>query len=177
MQQIGYLIERLSALHRSQMRKFAQEQGLQMVHLEILSYLASCNRYSDTTQALSEYLGHTKSSISQSVGFLETAGLVKRTQDEVDKRVYHLKLSAKSRSLITAFESSFFPTSLSGEQERGLEGLLAAIQRKNGLKSFGICSTCRFNTNPTGRQFICGLTNESLTKDDVTKKCREHQAS
>lgn len=50
---------------------FAAEEGLQLVHVEILQYLSVCNRYSDTTQTISEYLGQTKGSIFQSLGHLE----------------------------------------------------------------------------------------------------------
>ncbi len=66
------------------MRKFATEEGLQLVHVEILQYLSVCNRYSDTTQTISEYLGQTKGSISQSLSNLEENGYIKRTHEKLD---------------------------------------------------------------------------------------------
>lgn len=96
MNRISQLIERIGALQRSEMRRYALEHGLQMVHLEVLSYLQRCNRYSNTTQALSDFLGQTKGSISQTVGFLEGEGYIKRVQDQNDKRVFHLELNARA---------------------------------------------------------------------------------
>jgi len=170
------LIERIGALQRSEMRRYALEHGLQMVHLEVLIYLRRCNRYSDTTQALSEFLGQTKGSISQTVGFLEQAGYLRKTQDGADKRVFHLELSAKSHRIVQGFEEQFygkFPQD--GVSEKSLQDALERIQKQNGLKSFGLCATCRFNLNPNGRKFVCGLTNESLSTEDITLRCREHE--
>lgn len=171
-----YLIERLGALQRSEMRRYASENGLQMVHLEVLIYLLHCNRYSDTTQALSDFLGQTKGSISQTVSFLENEGYLKRTQDLNDKRVFHLQLLPKSRRTAQVFEEQFygkFP--MENITESSLENALANIQKQHGLKSFGLCSTCKFNTNPTGKKFVCGLTGESLSNEDVKLHCREHE--
>ena len=72
---------------------------MQMVHVEIIQYLSSCNLYSNTAQALSEYLGQTKGSISQTISNLEKNGLLKKSQDRNDKRVYHLELTFKGKQL------------------------------------------------------------------------------
>mgnify|MGYP000861632678 CR=1 FL=1 len=169
-------LERLSALHRNLMRKFATEEGLQLVHVEILQYLSICNRYSDTTQAISDYLGQTKGSISQSLGLLEESGFIKRTQDKIDKRVFHLSLLAKGQSVANRM--------LQGIQFHGVESLesqfkalLISIQEKNGFVGFGTCMSCKHNQNPSKNIFICGLTNETLTLSDIKKICKEHEAS
>ncbi len=169
------LLERISALHRALMRKFAQDWGVQLVHVEVVHYLNRCNRYSDTTQALSEYLGQTKGSISQTIGFLEAEGYLKRIQDKTDKRVFHLHLLAKGRSLAREFEKLFsFPPNFF-EDDLSLERVLVHLQKANSLKSFDLCKTCRFNSNPSGSSFVCGLTGEKLSHEDVGKICREHQ--
>lgn len=176
MNRITQLLERIGALQRSELRRFAQEKGLQMVHLEVLGYLQNCNRYSDTTQALSEYLGQTKGSISQTLGYLEEEGYLKRTQDQDDKRVFHLSPLASGRKLVQEFESRFFgEIDISVLSEKSLEEALSRLQKKSGARSFGICSTCRYNTNPTGQQFVCGLTGEKLSVDDTKLRCREHE--
>ncbi len=178
MVKIYSLIERISALQRSEMRRYALAHNLQMVHLEVLTYLENCNRYSDTTQALSEYLGQTKGSISQTVNFLENEGYLKRVQDLKDKRIFHLHLLPRSRKLVEGFDEIFWGKfSSENITEKSLEDVLAKVQKQNGLKSFGICSTCRFNNNPTGKKFVCGLTLETLSNEDVKLRCREHEAS
>lgn len=171
---VGLLLERLSALQRNLMRRFAAEEGLQFVHVEILQYLSICNRYSDTTQAISEYLGQTKSSISQSLGHLEEAQFIKRTQDKIDKRVFHISLSVKGRAVT---DRLFKSIDLEGVEnfESSLKSLLASLQKKNGFKSFGQCSTCKYNQSVGRNSFVCGLTKEKLSTDDVKKICREYE--
>lgn len=148
-----------------------------MVHIEIIQYLAGCNRYSDTTQALSDYLGQTKSSISQSLSNLEDLGFIRRSQDKSDKRMFHLHLTRKGEKIAEAFqeriETNLSPTDNTAESFRSL---LTMLQKKNSMRSFGICSTCRFNQNPEKDVFVCGLTKERLTSQDTKKRCREHEA-
>ncbi len=159
------------------MRRYALGHGLQMVHLEVLTYLHRCNRYSNTTQALSDFLGQTKGSISQTVGFLEKESYLKRVQDHQDKRVFHLELNPKSRRLVQEFETQFYGELDSAAfSERSLEDLLVKIQRRNGLRGFGMCLTCRYNSKPSARKFVCGLTGENLTAEEVNLNCREHEA-
>lgn len=173
---VSQWLERLSALHRNLMRKFAAEEGLQLVHIEILQYLSVCNRYSDTTQAISDYLGQTKGSISQSLGLLEESGFIKRTQDKTDKRVFHLSLLGKGLSVTSRMLESI---NLDGADNLApqLKNLLASIQKKNGLKGFGLCMSCKFNENRGKNNFVCGLTKEKLSLDDVKRICKEHEAS
>jgi len=171
---VSQWLERLSALHRNLMRKFATEEGLQLVHVEILQYLSVCNRYSDTTQSISDYLGQTKGSISQSLGLLEEAGFIKRTQDKFDKRVFHLSLLTKGLLVTNRMLESIH---LDGADHLApqLKSLLASIQKKNGLKGFGICLSCKFNQSPSKNNFVCGLTKETLTAAEVKKICKEHE--
>jgi MarR family transcriptional regulator, negative regulator of the multidrug operon emrRAB len=52
------LIERMSALIRSEERRKCTELGLQPVHLQVMDYLSRCNRYSDTPAALANDSWH-----------------------------------------------------------------------------------------------------------------------
>lgn len=175
MNRVAQLLERMGALQRSELRRYAQEHSLQMVHLEVLTYLVHANRYSDTTQSLSDYLGQTKGSISQTVGFLESAGYLKRAQDPDDKRVFHLAPLAKGRRLVEEFETRFYgEVDIENLSEKSLEKALARLQAANGYKGFGLCSTCRHNSNPSGQKFLCGLTGQSLSSDETKLRCREH---
>ena len=168
------LLERFSALHRSLMRRFASEEGLQLVHVEILQYLSACNRYSDTTQVISEYLGQTKGSISQSLGNLEENGFIKKTQDKIDKRVFHLSLTVNGQSVVQRMTKTI---DLDGaeKQEPALKKILASLQKRNGLRGFGICQSCRYNQSTGPNSFVCGLTNEKLSSTDMKKLCKEHE--
>ncbi|MCG8010485.1 MAG: MarR family transcriptional regulator, partial [Candidatus Thiodiazotropha weberae] len=93
-------LERLSELLRTDLRKSGIEHGLQPVQLEVLHYLSVCNRYSDTPLAVSEYLGQTKGTVSQTIKVLEQKGLLLRRTDAEDKRVSHLALTPRGSKLL-----------------------------------------------------------------------------
>ena len=89
------LVERLGNLMRAQVRRASAQMQLQPVHMHALIYLSQANRYSNTPQALTEYLGLTKGTVSQSLLLLDRRGLVERYEDDVDRRVVRLRLSCK----------------------------------------------------------------------------------
>ena len=57
---LSTLLDRLTISLRARERRAAADVGLQPVHLQILGYLAKCNRFSNTPIAVSEYLGDSK---------------------------------------------------------------------------------------------------------------------
>ena len=60
-------LERLTSLMRAWSREQPLVAELQPVQLSALHYLARCNRYSDTPLGVTEYLGLTKGTVSQSL--------------------------------------------------------------------------------------------------------------
>lgn len=173
---VSVWIERISALYRNLMRRFANDNGLQPVHLEIITYLNLCNHYSNTVQAISDYLGQTKGSISQSVTLLEENSFIQKKQAESDKRVFHLQLTQKGKNLAKAFKENIqFDFPLDPETETTFEQALRSLQFKNNSRQFGICKSCSYNQILGKNKFRCGLTMESLSKDDIEKLCGEFQ--
>ncbi|HYX35710.1 MAG TPA: MarR family winged helix-turn-helix transcriptional regulator [Oligoflexus sp.] len=169
-------IERLSALYRNLLRKMAARESLQMVHIEILQYLSVCNRYSDTAQALVEYLGQTKGSISQSLGILEKRNLILRRQDANDFRIYHVSMSDKGLEVVRRIQESItMGEDSSVEVKQALATVLYTLQRSNHLKSFGICKTCRFHKPLGSGKFQCALTKQILDEEEGGRICREHE--
>ena len=175
------LIERIGNLLRTEIRKSGTELGLQPVHLQALSYLARCNRYSDTSAALTEFLGATKGTVSQTLKVLEKKAYIEKVTDAADKRVQHIKVSQPGLEIL---ETCLPPAAFHEAKCRIndidtsqlidlLTRMLRELQHANGSKTFGLCKTCRFfRTN--GTHFHCGLTNESLNAFDSEKICREH---
>src|SRR5690606_7500665 len=86
------LLERVSSLFRSQIREHASEHGLKLVQLEALIFFSTANRYSDTVGALTEYLGVTKGTVSQTVMALERRGLVEKVPDPNDGRIVRCRI-------------------------------------------------------------------------------------
>lgn len=175
------LIERMAALIRSEERKKCTELGLQPVHFQALGYLSRCNRYSDTPAALTNYLGMTRGTVSQSLLLLVKKGYIEKIPDIKDRRVVHLHLLEKGRSVLQqARPDELFDRAAlllnQGDAVMRKEAFiqaLTALQKANQSYSFGLCKTCKFFTAQTDG-FVCGLTHEKLTQSDSEKICQEH---
>jgi len=176
------LIERLCNLVRADARAVCHEYGMRPVQLEALGFLTQCNRYSDTPQAVAEFLGLTKGTVSQTLMVLEKKGLLRKKGDTRDKRLVHLKPTARGRRLVEravpAEALSLGIEKLSKSQSQvsveSLRTLLRSVQKENDLKTFASCHTCRFNQKRKGGYF-CQLTQEPLAEQDIVLLCREHQ--
>ncbi|WP_457668969.1 MarR family winged helix-turn-helix transcriptional regulator [Thiolapillus sp.] len=176
------IIERLGNLVRADVRARCHAQGVRPVQFEALNYLSQCNRYSDTPQAVAEYLGLTKGTVSQTLKVLEEKSLLLKEQDSNDKRVVHLKPTARGLQLVGQVTPSEYvasgienlPVKQQQETVMVLQRLLRAIQKVNGLKTFAPCHTCRFNQRRENGHF-CELTQEPLSEPDIRLLCREHQ--
>ena len=175
------LIEYMAALIRSEERKRCTELKLQLVHFQVLEYLSLCNKYSDTPAAITNYLGMTRGTVSQTLILLEKRELIEKKQDQSDKRVFHVQLLKKGFNILNkAKPTDLFKkaakilknSSISGGEEIFIEALIA-LQKANNSHSFGICSSCKnFTRQSTG--FFCELTQEKLSKSDSEKICQEH---
>jgi len=173
------LIERMSALIRSEERKKCTELGLQPVHLQVMDYLSRCNRYSDTPAALTNYLGMTRGTVSQTLQLLEKKGYIKKTADINDRRMVHLSLLTEGDTILNKARPEDLYSQASAifneneSQENVFVNALTALQKANKSQSFGLCKTCKYFTR-TSDGFFCGLTKEQLSQSDSEKICQEH---
>jgi MarR family transcriptional repressor of emrRAB len=176
------LIERIGNLLRAEIRKAGIAFGLQPVHVQALYYLSQCNRYSDTPAAVTDYLGATKGTVSQSLQVLERKGYINKRADPHDRRVQHLGVSDEGRrALAKLLPPAIFqeaalriPEGEYLDAGRVLTGLLRELQRSNRSRTFGVCMSCRFFRSD-GHTHHCGLTKEPLSRSDSEKICREHE--
>ncbi|MEE9337352.1 MAG: MarR family transcriptional regulator [Methylococcaceae bacterium] len=177
------LIELMAILIRSEERKKCTELKLQMVHFQVLEYLSLCNKYSDTAAAITNYLGMTRGTVSQTLILLEKRKFIKKNQDLTDKRVFHIQLLKKGFNILNRAKptdlfkkASIILKKNSSTMPDGKDFFieaLTALQKANNSYSFGICITCKnFMTNSTG--FFCQLTQENLSISDSEKICQEH---
>ena len=172
------LTERLSSLMRADLRQVAAARGLKLVQLEVLIYLSVANRYSDTPRALTEYFAVTKGTMSQTLKALERHGFIDKWTDADDARIQHCALTAEGRSIAAAAYPAACFTALDQDAASTFADSLAqqlqVLQRAIGLRTFGLCHTCRFFER-RARGGRCGVTGEALTKSDASKICREHE--
>lgn len=175
------LLERLTSLMRIWNRQHPLLAELQPIQVSALIYLSRCNRYSNTPLAVTEYLGLTKGTVSQSLKALEAKGLIEKSQDPRDRRSVHLRLTEPAQALVAAITPpDFLVMALAqmGERAEQLEALLGdllrQIQRNQDVPGFGLCRTCRFHQQRDGQPF-CGLTGEAMSGPEIELICREHQ--
>ncbi len=176
------LVERIAALIRSEERKKCTAVGLQTVHLQALNYLSRCNKYSNTPGALTNYLGMTRGTVSQSLSLLEKKGYIKKTANINDRRVIHLELLPEGKTILEqAQPAELFIKAAAMMEKKGdiinyetaFANMLTALQKANQSQSFGICKTCHYFTTMDD-SFLCGLTKEQLSESDSEKICQEH---
>ncbi|KXF80245.1 MarR family winged helix-turn-helix transcriptional regulator [Enterovibrio coralii] len=178
------IIERITTLFRNEVRLAGLEHGLHPVHLEVLYYLSRCNQFSDTPAAVTEFLGITKGTTSQSITLLEKKGFLKKEKDPVDRRVTHLVLTEQGQAIA---QDAIPPASLRrgldnlGDAQDALktqlENLLRDIQTSTNSASFGLCKTCRFHKPDSDQTFFCDLTKMTLNISGADLICREHSQS
>lgn len=157
--------------------------NLQPVQLNALNYISRSNRYSNTPQGVTEYLGLTKGTVSQTLAILESNGLIKKSPDKRDGRIVRLSVTPAGNKLLRKAIPSPSMRNAWGELDRrdqnalveGLKQVLFEMQKKNGMQAFGICGTCRFNSKKEEKKFFCELTQENLSPKDTELLCREHQ--
>jgi DNA-binding MarR family transcriptional regulator len=176
------LVERLSLLTRADLRQAGAAQGLQPVHLQVLFYLNQANRFSNTPQALTEYLGLTKGTVSQTILVLARRKLVSRHTDPRDGRVVRLILSEGGVTLLKTLSAGsawrdIVKTASPARVASALlvlRQILAQVQTQSGKRSFGVCATCRHNQRVGPRSYFCGLMQEKLSSPEARRICREH---
>ncbi len=174
-------LERIGNLLRAETRQAKTDPPLQPVQLEILHYLNLCNQHSDIPAAVSEYLGLTKGTVSQSLSVLEKKGYIDKKPDPADKRVIHLFLTEKGRLVVdTTFPPdllkqglALMPQAQRDQLLANLETLLKAMQSVRGFKPFGVCGTCyHLSRGEDGN--VCQLTRMPLSAQELEQVCREH---
>ncbi|WP_317706299.1 MarR family winged helix-turn-helix transcriptional regulator [Methylomarinovum caldicuralii] len=171
-------LERIGNLLRAEIRQ--GDAKLQPVQLEILHYLSICNRHSNIPAAVTEYLGLTKGTVSQTLTVLENKGLIEKVPDAQDRRVIHLFLTEKGKAVVDASLPpatldqglSFMAPEAREQLARGLAALLEGMQAARQYKAFGVCSTCaHLRETETGHR--CDLTGLPLEAGHLQQICRE----
>ena len=178
------LVERLGNLMRTEMRKAGADESLQPVHLHALIYISKANRYSNTPQALAEYLGLTKGTVSQTLLLLDRRGLIERFEDDIDRRVVRLRLSSAGEQLLAESQPALpwqnATRNISPNRIRNatsaLREALVTLQTDNEGAVFGECSSCAFCQKLSQRIYRCGQMGDRLSGPETRKLCRIYRA-
>ncbi len=168
------LLERLSALLRSELRAAAATEGLEPVHVLALWYLSRANTFSDNPLAVGEFLGLSKGNMSQRLNLLESKGFLRKVPDTNDRRRLHLSLTRSgSAALARLYPPPSWTPATNPDLESSLDAALRAMVAASGAKTFGICNTCRHH-QPRATGGFCGLLEIELSARQSTQLCQEH---
>src|SRR5450759_166825 len=173
------MVERLGNLMRAEFRRIGADEQLQPVHIHALLCLYKANRYSNTPQALANYLGITKGTASQSLMLLDRRGLIERYEDDVDRRVVRLRLSNAGEQFLyeaqPAQQWQQATRNISPNRVRNavsaLREALMTLQEDNEGTQFGTCPGCEHFERLSARASRCGLMGDRLSGPDTRRIC------
>ncbi len=177
---IANLTERIGRLLTAE----SHIEGLQPVHWEVLRYLQMANKFSRTPIAITNYLGLTKGTVSQTLATLNAKKLITKTPDKFDRRVKRISLTNLGNSLLskdpllrTQRAVSKLPEHIKENLLEGLESILIHQLNERDRRPFGQCQYCIYfqDSHPQGDPFFCGLLEEKLSTQDSLLICAEQQ--
>ncbi len=166
-------LERLSRLSRAS----NHSAGLNPAQWDALRYLGRCNRFSNSPMALTQYLGATKGTISQTVAALVKKAVVLKTARAGNHRSVVLVLTDLGRQFLAndplrPLEKSIENLSAKTKKRfaRGVIELLDGERQRHSQPRFGTCSTCRFFRSAPDS---CMKFEQALTPQDKVLVCVE----
>jgi DNA-binding MarR family transcriptional regulator len=163
-------------------------QRLTPTQRRILDVVAS-RRESLTLSALARELGVTPATASDSVGALESKGLVEKRRSEVDGRALALMLTSEGVSSVTALAArpdplqEAFGALTSAEQEvfyRSAIKMLRGLQESGALPVSRMCLRCRhfepFRAQGSENPHFCHRAGLALADRHLRLECQEYEA-
>lgn len=178
---ISTLVERISRLGRG----LEQATDLHPAQWTVLRYLNQANRFSRSPKALTQYMGSTKGTVSQTIIALEKKGLLEKVVSAEDARSTNIELTKMGEKTLTtdpliALEQKLTPNMKANEElALELESVLYYLISENAGRMFGQCSTCKYFKKDQNKSKVsphqCGLLNVPLSANDSEKICVEHE--
>jgi MarR family transcriptional regulator, negative regulator of the multidrug operon emrRAB len=170
------LLDRLAAQVQQAVRDDAARHGLLPVQLQVLSFLANANNYSDFALSVSEYLGLTRGTVSQTLAVLERDGFITKRADPAHGRRVHLDVTEKAQAVLSDAWNVHLAKALSigkdAESARSIALIVGALRDLNQTNGFGVCKDCSY-FKKAGGSGRCGLTGDPLAMEQTIKLCRE----
>lgn len=174
----AHLIDRLERLSRSGVAV----KGLNGAQWEALRYLDRANRFSRTPAALSDYLGSTRGTVSQTLISLGQKGFVSRQPSARDRRSVALGLTKAGEEALVhdplrAIANDIADATDGVALADALRSVLRMTIRRNNGRPFGVCRSCKYFEPQAagGSPHFCGLLHEPLSAGDSDLICMEQE--
>ena len=180
---IVWPLERLARV----MRAREHDDGLNPAQWEALRYLKRANRFSNSPGALTQYVGATKGTISQTLKSLERKGLMVKSGRDGEKRSIALALTPQGIATLQADPWARLAAAageLGGKTRRrlarGLRELLAEQLKRGNRRSFGTCPSCRYfrekgRSGSAQGPHLCMFFEAPLTTPETRLVCVAHE--
>lgn len=147
----------------------------------VLGYLSRANRFSRSPSHISDYLGTTRGTTTQSLKSLLQKGYVQEARSQQDKRVIRYALTATGQAV--AERSAPLDEALLGldtSDSETLRHLLASVLKamliRNNGREFGLCRTCRYHQVTEDGPY-CALLSVPLVPKDADQICHEQESA
>ena len=101
---VAHLIQ-FERLYKRYFQKAVEEYAFTPNEISVLIFLSN-HPHLDTARDIVRFRGIPKGLVAQSVRSLEEKGYVTVAQDSLDRRVFHLKLSEKSKDIVRRLRES-----------------------------------------------------------------------
>lgn len=186
--QIGFALGRIATLLRAQAWQQAEPLGVNPTQAAILSRLLA--RGALRPGALAADLGISQPTVTDAVAALLRKGLVQRQRDPADRRAVLLRLTTAGQSVaqatapppdvLTAALDSL-PASDRAAMQRGLVGLIRALQQARAIPVQRICISCthfRPHAHDDAEQpHHCALVDAAFGDAALRIDCGEHDSA
>jgi len=181
---LGALIDRIGRFARG----MQYVDGLSPTQWEVLRFLARANRYSCNPSALSDFIGSTKGTVSQTLIALEGKGYVRRARADRDRRAVRLELTDEGRLRLRSdplarldLAAMALAPELREALASGLGSLLRDLEKRQCSGRFGVCVECGMFRgydagDDLGGPHRCGLTGEPIDAGEARRLCTNYQA-
>jgi DNA-binding MarR family transcriptional regulator len=143
-----------------------------------LTYLARANRFSRSPSQVSNFMGATRGTVSQTLKALARKGLIEETPSGGDKRSIAYGVTGDGEILLKRRSGLEAAVSKMDEKEAealmgGLETLVRTALKQRGQRPFGVCASC-IHHQKKARGGFCKLLQEPLTAAETRQICHEH---
>lgn len=180
--EIFEIVQRMSAIIRSEQRKKCTKLRLQLVQFDALDYLSNSNQYTDTPAATASYFGMTRGTVSQSLIMLEKKGYIEKNKDEIDKRIIHVNLlpaggailkRARTTELLTKAAAVLKQDMSVTLEKNSFVSALSALQKASSSQPFNVGKTNKFTTMRKKNVFDLIECMAALIRSEERKRCTE----
>ena len=156
------------------------------MHLQALIYLSKANRYSNTPQALADYLGLTKGTVSQTLLLLDRRGLDRalRGRHRPSRRAPEARrlpassCSTKSQPALAWQNATrnISPNRIRNAVSGAARGARDLCRKTTRARLFGDCQNCAWCQKLSQRIYRCGKMGDRISGPETRRICRIYEA-